>query len=72
MFGFADMTDMTRDRLHTNGTKALYPTFIRTIEKYNSEQLRSTIEKYPLIKFRFRAKKAMTFQPKCSDIIVVR
>ena len=72
MFGFADMTDMTRDRLHTNGTKALYPTFIRTIEKYHSEQLRSTIEKYPLIKFRFRAKKAMTFQPKCSDIIVVR
>ena len=33
MAGMKEMRNLTNDRLHTNGTKALYPTFVNIGEK---------------------------------------
>ena len=65
--GLAGMLDMTRDRLHSNGKKALYPTFVENLT--NGQQ--SIDENNELMKIRFKAKKQMKYVPKWSDVIIV-
>ena len=63
--GMKEMRNLTYDRLHTNGQKALYPTFV------NCGQ-RPTLEgNTQLMTITFRAKKKIRFNLKPQDIILV-
>lgn len=60
-----DMYNMTYDRLHTNGQKALYPTFVNLGRKplINGDK--------ELMKITFKVKKAIKSIPTIKDIIIV-
>lgn len=60
-----DMENLTNDRLHTNGTKALYPTFVNIGEK-------KTLEGNPdLFILKFKAKNNLKFDLKLQDGLLV-
>lgn len=60
-----DMENLTNDRLHTNGTKALYPTFVNVGDK-------ATIEgDVELFVIRLKAKRAVQFDLKAQDGVMV-
>ena len=63
--GIAQMHNMTNDRLHTNGQKALYPTFVNLGEKPYAEG------DILLFKVRFRAKQKGKFVLKHTDGMLV-
>jgi hypothetical protein len=60
-----DMENLTNDRLHSDGQKVLYPTFVNA---GNKETLRGSED---LFFIRFRAKKAGKFNLKVSDGLLV-
>ena len=64
-YGMKDMRNLTYDRLHTNGEKSLYPTFVNLGEK---ECLEGDTE---LMTIRFRAKRKFTLDISVSDGILV-
>lgn len=59
------MENLTNDRLHTNGTKALYPTFVNLGEK---EQIKGSPELFIL---KLKAKRDVKFNLKPTDGILV-
>jgi hypothetical protein len=59
------MENMTYDRLHTNGVKALYPTFVNKGDRDTAEGDAT------LCTIKFRAKVRGAFTPKATDIILV-
>lgn len=59
------MENLTYDRLHTNGTKSLYPTFVNTGEK---EMLEGSTD---LIVIKLKAKKNGTFNLQPADGMIV-
>lgn len=61
----AGMYDLTRDRLHSNGMKALYPTFANIGEK---KPLGGDVT---VMKIRFVAKQVMKFKPEMTDVMLV-
>lgn len=65
MPGMKEMRNLTYDRLHTNGTKALYPTFVNVGEK---EYLEGDSE---LFTVKFKAKSAFRFNLQPIDGILV-
>ena len=64
-YGMKDMKNLTYDRLHTNGEKSLYPTFVNLGEK---ECLEGDVE---LMTIKFRAKRKFTLNLRISDGILV-
>jgi alpha-glucosidase (family GH31 glycosyl hydrolase) len=63
--GTKEMENLTNDRLHTNGTKALYPTFVNTGDK-------DVIEgDGTLFVLKFKAKRSGKFMLKAKDIMLV-
>ncbi len=60
-----DMENLTYDRLHKNGKKSLYPTFVNIGEQ---SKLSGDL---PLFIIKFKAKKALSPKMKISDIILV-
>ncbi|MDE5640087.1 MAG: discoidin domain-containing protein, partial [Odoribacter sp.] len=60
-----DMENLTNDRLHTNGTKALYPTFVNIGEKKTLEGNRD------LFILKFKAKNNLKFDLKLQDGLLV-
>jgi hypothetical protein len=59
--GVKEMRNLTNDRLHTNGVKALYPTFVNTGHK-------DTLEgDSDLLVIRLKAKRNVTFDLKATD-----
>ena len=60
-----EMSNYTNDRLHTNGTKALYPTFVNLGDKetLNGSEV--------LFKLKFKAKRSVNFNLKAIDGILV-
>lgn len=66
LVGMKDMVNLTNDRLHTNGQKALYPTFVN---KGNNFLLDDGDNDLFVIKFK--AKKAGKFNLKAQDGILV-
>lgn len=60
-----DMENLTNDRLHTNGTKALYPTFVNVGDKASIE---GDVE---LFVIRLKAKRAVQFELKAQDGVMV-
>lgn len=65
VLAMGSMKELTRDRLHSNGTKALYPTFANL---GNQPQLEGS-EK--LFRIRFTAKRKLRFKPAARDGILV-
>ena len=63
--GASSMQNMTYDRLHTNGQKALYPTFVNIGDK---PALSGDVK---LLTLKFRAKKRGAFKPQATDYIMV-
>lgn len=63
--GMKEMVNLTYDRLHTNGSKVLYPTFVN---RGNKPELNGS-EKLMTIRFKARKKAAFKSQP--ADIILV-
>ena len=63
--GMKEMVNLTYDRLHTDGHKALYPTFAN---KGNNFLLEGDSD---LFVIRFKAKKDGTFDLKASDGMLV-
>lgn len=59
------MENMTYDRLHTNGTKALYPTFVNSGDK---PALTGTTE---LFVIKLQARRQLRFNLQATDIILV-
>jgi hypothetical protein len=59
------MENMTNDRLHTNGTKSLYPTFVNIGDK---PSLNGSSD---LFVIKLKAKHAVDFNLKPTDIILV-
>ncbi|KRJ26627.1 hypothetical protein APC71_23730 [Acinetobacter baumannii] len=59
------MENLTNDRLHTNGTKALYPTFVNIGEK---KMLEGNEELFIL---KFKARNNLTFDLKLQDGLLV-
>ncbi len=62
--GMKEMQNLTYDRLHTNGQKALYPTFVNLGEK-------PYLEDGELMIVRFKAKRKFTFDLKAIDGMIV-
>ncbi|MDE6451487.1 MAG: alpha-xylosidase, partial [Odoribacter sp.] len=60
-----EMENLTNDRLHTNGQKALYPTFVNIGEK---EHLEGNAELFVL---KFKAKRKLKFDLKIQDGMLV-
>ena len=60
-----DMENLTNDRLHTNGEKALYPTFVNI---GNKESLEGNLDLFVL---KFKAKHKLKFDLKAQDGILV-
>ncbi len=63
--GTKKMQNMTKDRLHTNGVKALYPTFV------NIGAQESLAGSETLMTITLKAKKDMTFDLEMKDAIIV-
>ena len=63
--GVKAMRDLTYDRLHTNGQKALYPTFVNLGDK---ETLEGDVE---LLTIRFKAKSKFTLKLNATDGLLV-
>ena len=63
--GLKQMENLTYDRLHTNGTKALYPTFVNL---GNKETLEGSQE---LFIIKFKAKKKGVYNLKMQDAVLV-
>lgn len=63
--GMKNMVNLTYDRLHTNGQKALYPTFVN---RGNEFLLEGDADLFVL---RFRAKRNGRFTPKAIDTLLV-
>lgn len=61
----AKMENLTYDRLHTNGTKAVYPTFV------NIGEMPDVNGSGELVKLRFKAKKRASFTAKPIDAMIV-
>ena len=59
--GMKEMRNLTNDRLHTNGTKALYPTFVNIGEKPYLE----------LMTIKFKAKRKQKIDLKVLDGMLV-
>ncbi len=59
------MKNLTNDRLHTNGTKALYPTFVNIGDK---EPVEGTSELFVL---QFKARRDVKFQPRLIGGMIV-
>ena len=59
------LENMTYDRLHTNGAKSLYPTFVNI---GNKETLEGTQD---LFVIKFKAKRKLKFNLKATDIFLV-
>ena len=59
------MENLTNDRLHTNGEKALYPTFVNI---GNKESLEGNLDLFVL---KFKAKHKLKFDLKAQDGILV-
>lgn len=64
--GMKEMVNLTYDRLHTNGQKALYPTFVNKGNNFLLEE-----GDPELFVIKFRAKKAGKFTLKAQDGILV-
>ena len=60
-----EMKNFTNDRLHSNGSKSLYPTFVNVGDKIS---LKGTVDLFVL---RFKAQKSGPFSLKLSDGILV-
>ena len=60
-----EMVNYTRDRLHTNGDRALYPTFFNL---GNNWQLEGDSELFTLL---FKAKRQGSYAPKVRDGMLV-
>lgn len=60
-----DMENLTYDRLHTCGEKALYPTFVNVGDK---PVLEGTLELFVL---KFRAKHKLSLNPEPTDVMLV-
>lgn len=60
-----EMTNLTNDRLHTNGVKSLYPTFVNI---GNKEYLEGTLD---LFVIKLKAKRKVKFDLKAIDGILV-
>lgn len=60
-----DMENLTNDRLHTNGVKALYPTFVNI---GNKESLEGNLDLFVL---KFKAKHKLKFDLKAQDGMLV-
>lgn len=60
-----EMENLTNDRLHTNGVKALYPTFVNI---GNKESLEGNLDLFVL---KFKAKHKLKFDLKAQDGILV-
>lgn len=63
--GMKEMVNLTNDRLHSNGTKALYPTFVN---KGNKETLSGDGE---LMKIKFKARRPLKFNLRSQDGIII-
>ena len=63
--GLKQMENLTYDRLHTNGTKALYPTFVNL---GNKDTLEGSQE---LFIIKFKAKKKGIYNLKMQDAVLV-
>ncbi|GHE49778.1 TIM-barrel domain-containing protein [Sphingobacterium griseoflavum] len=63
--GMQNMNNYTNDRLHTNGDKALYPTFVNLGDKETLTGSRV------LFKIKFKAKKDVAINLKASDGVIV-
>lgn len=63
--GMKEMTNLTNDRLHTNGVKSLYPTFVNVGDK---EYLEGTLD---LFVIKLKAKRKVKFDLKAIDGILV-
>ena len=61
-----DMVNLTYDRLHTNGQKALYPTFVN-----RGNNLLLDDGNHELFVIKFKAKKNGKFNLKAQDILLV-
>lgn len=61
-----EMINLTYDRLHTNGQKALYPTFVNRGNNFLLEE-----GDCDLFVIKFRAKKAGNFNLKATDGLLV-
>ena len=59
-----EMTNLTKDRLHTNRQKAVYPTFVNLGEK-------PYLEDGELMVVKFKAKKKVTISMKAIDGMIV-
>ena len=64
--GMKNMVNLTNDRLHTNGTKALYPTFVNRGNDVLLDEGNQT-----LFVIKFRAKKAGTYSLTPQDGLLV-
>ena len=62
--GMKEMTNLTKDRLHTNRQKAVYPTFVNLGEK-------PYLEDGELMVVKFKAKKKVTISMKAIDGMIV-
>lgn len=65
LLNMKEMENLTNDRLHTNGVKALYPTFVNLGEK---ELLEGSEDLFIL---KFKAKRKVKFDPKAIDGFLV-
>lgn len=63
--GMKEMEDMTRDRLHTDGSRSVYPTFVNIGDKATLEGTGH------LLTVRFRTRRKTTAAPRVSDVIIV-
>lgn len=63
--GMKEMRNLTNDRLHSNGTKALYPTYVNTGDKPALEG------DTDLMVIKFKAKRKLTFNLKATDGLLV-
>ncbi|MDO4929554.1 MAG: glycoside hydrolase family 31 protein [Bacteroidales bacterium] len=66
LIGMKDMVNLTYDRLHTNGQKALYPTFVNRGNNFLLDE-----GDHDLFVIKFKAKKAGKFSLKAQDGILV-
>ncbi|MBQ8278037.1 MAG: DUF5110 domain-containing protein [Bacteroidaceae bacterium] len=66
LVGMKDMVNLTYDRLHTNGTKALYPTFVNRGNNFLLDEGNPE-----LFVIKFKAKRAGKFNLKAVDGILV-
>ena len=64
--GMKEMVNLTYDRLHTNGQKALYPTFVNRGNNFLLDE-----GDHELFVIKFKARKAGKFTLKAKDGILV-